>query len=64
MNTRLTGNGFHDAQCPGIQQASSALSFDLSTNSPSIPAVERPALICVTRRTLSRAFARDRNINL
>jgi hypothetical protein len=30
---------------------------------PSTPAVERPALIWVTRRTLSRALPRDRSIN-
>ena len=41
----------------------SAFSQPASTTRPSTPAVLRPALISVTRRTLNRAFARERSIN-
>ena len=41
----------------------SALASGVSTTSPSTPAVRRPALRSVTRRTLSSVLARDRSIN-
>jgi hypothetical protein len=39
------------------------LASGVSTTSPSTPAVRRPALRSVTRRTLISVFARDRSIN-
>jgi hypothetical protein len=41
--------------------AISALAWLVSATCPSIPAVLRPVLRCVTCRTLSRAFARERS---
>ena len=43
--------------------ASLALASGVSTTSPSTPAVRRPALRSVTRRTLKSVFARERSIN-
>jgi hypothetical protein len=43
--------------------ASLALACGVSTTSPSTPAVSRPALRSVTRRTLISVFARERSIN-
>ena len=43
--------------------ASLALASGVSTTSPSTPAVRRPALRSVTRRTLKSVLARDRSIN-
>src|SRR5450759_4267990 len=43
--------------------ASIILVGEVSATSPSIPAVERPALRCVTCRTLTSVFDQDRNIN-
>jgi hypothetical protein len=63
MNTRLTGRGVHAAQCRCAQPASSVLIWGSNTTLPSTPAVARPALISVTRRTLNNAFARERSIN-
>jgi hypothetical protein len=42
----------------------SALALEVSTTSPSMPAVLRPALRSVTRRTLMSVLARERSINL
>ena len=42
--------------------ASSALAWEVSATSPSIPAVLRPALRCVTCRTLTSVFDRLRSI--
>ena len=39
------------------------LACGVSTTSPSTPAVKRPALRSVTRRTLKSVFARERSIN-
>ena len=39
------------------------LAFGVSATSPSTPAVRRPALRSVTRRTLNSVFERDRSIN-
>ena len=43
--------------------ATSARASEVSATSPSIPAVLRPALRCVTCRTLSSVFDRDRSIS-
>ena len=45
------------------RSANFILAFGVSTTSPSTPAVKRPALRSVTRRTLTSVFARDRSIN-
>jgi hypothetical protein len=63
MNTRLTGRGVHRVARCCTQSASSAFWEASSAVLPSTPAVLRPALISATRRTLSRAFERDRSIN-
>ena len=41
----------------------SVLAFGVSATSPSTPAVRRPALRSVTRRTLNSVFERERSIN-
>ena len=41
--------------------ASSVLAWEVSATSPSIPAVLRPALRCVTCRTLISVFDRERS---
>jgi hypothetical protein len=61
---RRTGLGVHNADRRCTQQASSVFVPAHNAVLPSMPAVFRPALISATRRTLSKAFARDRNINL
>ena len=43
--------------------ATSALAWEVSATSPSIPAVLRPALRCVTCRTLTSVFDRERSIS-
>ena len=43
--------------------ATSARASEVSATSPSIPAVLRPALRCVTCRTLNSVFDRERNIS-
>jgi hypothetical protein len=43
--------------------ATSALAEEASATSPSMPAVLRPALRCVTCRTLTSVFDRDRSIS-
>ena len=43
--------------------ATPALASEVSATSPSIPAVLRPALRCVTCRTLTSAFDRLRSIS-
>ena len=43
--------------------ANAALSGEVNTTSPSMPAVLRPALCCATRRTLTSVFDLLRNIN-
>jgi hypothetical protein len=64
MNTRRAGLGVHDADRCCTQQTSSAFASAHNAVLPSTPAVLRPALSCATRRTLSKAFARERSINL
>ena len=63
MNTRLTGLGFHGSARRCNQSASSAFDCGSSAVLPSMPAVSRPALTSVTRRTLNSALARERSIN-
>src|SRR5664279_1104017 len=58
MYTRLTGWTVHSVRWCCTQSASSAFELGSSTTWPSTPAVPRPALISVTRRTLDNAFAR------
>jgi hypothetical protein len=62
--TRLTGLGVHDRDRFWAQLAHSAFGWEPITTLPSTPAVRRPALSSVTRRTLSSALARERSINL
>ncbi|MDH6115616.1 hypothetical protein P3T34_007831 [Kitasatospora sp. MAP12-44] len=63
MNTLLTGRAFHGAALCCIQSANSALPWGSSTTIPSMPAVLRPALTSVTRRTLMSVLERERSIN-
>ena len=63
MYTRLTGRALNGSAWCWILSASLALASGVSTTSPSTPAVRRPALRSVTRRTLSSVFARERSIN-
>ena len=63
MYTRLTGRACHGPELCCTQSARSDLTDESSTTIPSTPAVARPALTSVTRRTLSSVLARDRSIN-
>src|SRR5262249_35525343 len=63
MYTRRTGRGRHDERDWCTRTATSALASGVSATSPSIPAVMRPALRCVTRRTLTSVLARLRSIS-
>src|SRR5215470_2797875 len=63
MYTRLTARGFHDVMDWCTRTAICALASGVSATSPSIPAVTRPALRCVTRRTLTSVLARLRSIS-
>lgn len=63
MYTRLTGMALNgSAECCTLW-ASVSLASGESTTSPSTPAVRRPALRSVTRRTLTSVLERDRSIN-
>ena len=53
----------HDPELRCTQPTSSVLTDESSTTFPSTPAVARPALTSVTRRTLNSVLARDRSIN-
>jgi hypothetical protein len=64
MYTRLTGQALNGSLECCTLSASSSLASGVSTTSPSTPAVRRPALRSVTRRTLSSVLERDRSINL
>src|ERR1035437_4807145 len=64
MYTRLTGRATNGSELRCTRSAKSALASGVSTTSPSTPAVKRPALRSVTRRTLKSVFARERSINL
>ena len=61
--TRLTGRAIHGSARCCTHSARSALACGVSATSPSMPAVMRPALTSVTRRTLTSAFDRDRSIS-
>jgi hypothetical protein len=57
MYTRLTGMALNASAGSCTLETSSALAFGVSTTSPSTPAVRRPALRSVTRRTLISVLA-------
>ena len=63
MYTRLTARGFHDEMDWCTRTATCALASGVKATSPSIPAVLRPALRCVTCRTLTSVFDRLRSIS-
>jgi hypothetical protein len=63
MCTRLTATGVQDAADWCTRTATCALASGVSATSPSIPAVLRPALRCVTCRTLTSVLARLRSIS-
>ena len=63
MYTRLTARGCQDETWRCTRTATSALAWEVSATSPSIPAVLRPALRCVTCRTLTSVLVRLRSIN-
>jgi hypothetical protein len=62
MYVRLTGSGSHDLADRCTRTASSALAGEVNATSPSTPAVLRPALRCVTCRTLISVFDQLRSI--
>ena len=57
MYTRLTGTGCQDEMDWCTRTATAILASEVSATSPSIPAVERPVLRCVTCRTLTSVLA-------
>src|SRR6266516_4882423 len=61
--TRLTATGFQDETDQCTRTATSPRALEVKATSPSIPAVTRPALRCVTRRTLTSVLARLRSIS-
>ena len=63
MYTRLTGRALNGSAWCWILSANLALASGVSTTLPSTPAVRRPALRSVTRRTLRSVLARERSIN-
>lgn len=63
MYTRRTGRGRHDVMDWCTRTATRALAPGVKATSPSIPAVRRPVLRCVTCRTLTSVQARDRSIS-
>ena len=62
MYTRLTGSGPQEPTLRCTRTASAILAGAVSAISPSIPAVARPVLRCVTCRTLTSVFDQDRSI--
>jgi hypothetical protein len=60
--TRRTGTGCQEEIVRCTRTAISALAFDDRATCPSIPGVLRPALRCVTCRTLTSVFDQDRSI--
>src|SRR5215472_3480492 len=54
--TRLTATGVQDETDRCTRTATSPLASEVKATSPSIPAVPRPALRCVTCRTLTSVF--------
>ena len=63
MYTRLTAVGCHDERDWCTRTATAVLASEVSATSPSIPAVLRPVLRCVTCRTLTSVFDRLRSIS-
>jgi len=63
MYTRLTGSATNGSVLCCTRSTKRILASGLSATSPSTPAVRRPALRSVTRRTLTSVFERDRSIN-
>ena len=61
MYTRLTGTGCHELMDWCTRTATRILAAEVSATSPSIPAVARPVLRCVTCRTLTSVQARLRS---
>src|SRR5665647_2395891 len=61
--TRLTGRACHGPVWRCTRSTSKALDSASNTTFPSTPAVARPALSSVTRRTLNSVLARERSIN-
>src|SRR5262245_7895860 len=61
--TRLTGRATHGSARCRTHSARSSPASGVSAASPSTPAVLRPALTSVTRRTLTKAFDRHRSIS-
>ena len=59
----MTAGGCQDAIVACTRTATSALAWEVSATSPSIPAVLRPALRCVTCRTLSSVLDQLRSIS-
>src|SRR6266511_3713528 len=62
MNTRRTGKGWKDRAVRCTSTARSILAGAVNTTRPSTPAVPRPALRCVTCRTLTSVFDQLRSI--
>src|SRR5690242_12149618 len=60
--TRRTGSGSQEEIVWWTQTAISALAFGDKAVCPSTPPVLRPALRCVTCRTLTSVFDQDRSI--
>ena len=63
MYTRRTARGCHDAADWCTRTAACALVSEVKATSPSIPAVRRLVLRCVTCRTLTSVQARLRSIS-
>src|SRR5260370_645436 len=61
MYTRLTARGCQERMDWCTRTATSARALEVNATSPSIPAVMRPALRCVTCRTLISVFDRERS---
>ena len=59
----MTGRARHGSVCRCRSTANAARSGEVNATSPSMPAVLRPALCCVTRRTLTSVFDRLRSIS-
>src|SRR5580658_4091324 len=63
MYTRRTATGFQDEAERCTRAATAPRALGVKATSPSIPAVLRPALRCVTCRTLVSVLDRLRNIS-
>src|SRR6266550_2735064 len=61
--TRLTATGRHELRVACTCTATSARAWAVNATRPSIPAVARPALRCVTCRTLISVFDQLRNMS-